>query len=249
MAIHAIVMAAGQGTRMRSDLAKVLHTAAGRTLLDWSLAALADLDLESIAVVVGHQAPAVTAAIADSELAPLVATAIQAEQLGTGHAAGIGLAALEAAPDDVIIVMPGDMPLLRPATLVALVNEHSDSGAAATLLSAVLADPTGYGRIKRDGARVVAIVEQADATEEEAAIDEVNTSVYAFEAQALRTNIARLTVDNAQGEQYLTDVVGMLSAAGESVAALVIDAEEATGVNTVDQLEAAATVLVARAEY
>jgi len=249
MAIHAIVLAAGQGTRMQSDLAKVLHTAAGGTLLDWSLAALADLDLESISVVVGHQAGAVSASIADHDLAPLVATALQAEQLGTGHAAGIGLAALRVSPNDTVIVMSGDMPLLRRATLQKLVELHQESGAAATILSAVLSDPSGYGRIKRDEDRVVAIVEQADASAEEAAIGEVNTSVYAFRASALAANLAKLTTDNAQGEQYLTDVVGMLATAGEPVVALIIDAEEAMGVNTIEQLEDAAALLERRADH
>ncbi len=248
MSIHAIVLAAGQGTRMQSDLAKVLHVAAGRTLLDWSLAALADLDLSAVSVVVGHQAAAVTASIADHELAPLVATALQAEQLGTGHAAGIGLAALRPRPGDTVVVMPGDMPLLQSRTLQRLIIEHESSGAAATLVSAVLADPTGYGRIKREGERVVAIVEQADATVEETAITEINTSVYAFQAEALRRNLARLTTENAQGEQYLTDVIGLLADNGQHVAALIVDAQEAVGVNTVDQLEQAAAALMARTD-
>ena len=247
MATHAIVLAAGQGTRMKSDLAKVLHVAAGRSLLDWSLAALADLDLESIAVVVGHQAGAVSASIADHELAPLVATALQAEQLGTGHATGIGLAALQTSPDDTIIVMPGDMPLLRRETLGRLVAEHAANGAAATMLTAVLDDPTGYGRVLREGDRVVGIVEQADATPEQTLIDEVNTSVYAFRAEALAANLAKLDTDNAQSEMYLTDVIGLLAGAGQTVGAAVIDSTEAMGVNTIDQLEAAATLLAASA--
>jgi len=248
MATHAIVLAAGQGTRMKSDLAKVLHTAAGRSLLDWSMDALADLDLQAVAVVVGHQAAAVTASIADHQLAPLVATAVQAEQLGTGHAAGIGLDALLTRPEDTVIVMPGDMPLLQRKTLVRLIAEHSQSAADATLVSAVLPDPAGYGRIKRQGDRVVAIVEQADATPDEAAITEVNTSVYAFRVEALRANLARLTTANAQGEQYLTDVVGLLAKAGRPVGALVVDASEAMGVNTADQLNQAAVLLAHRSE-
>ncbi len=248
MSLHAIVLAAGQGTRMKSDLAKVLHRAAGKTLLDWTLNALGDLDLESIAVVVGHQATAVTASIADHQLAPLVATALQAEQLGTGHATEVGLAALQVGDDDVIVVMPGDMPLLRAATLGQLVEYHESSGAVATVVTAVVADPAGYGRIKRDGDIVVGIVEEADATPDEVAINEVNTSVYAFTAAALRANLRHLDTANAQGEQYLTDVIGSLTAAGESVAALTIDAAEAMGVNTVAQLESVAKTLSARAD-
>lgn len=247
MPTHAIVLAAGQGTRMRSDLAKVLHVAAGRTLLDWSLSALRDLDLESIAVVVGHQASAVTASIADHDLAPLVATTLQAEQLGTGHAAGIGLAVLRVKPEDTVVVMPGDMPLLRSSSLAALVTQHQRSGAAATLLTARLADPTGYGRIVRRGDDVVAIVEQADATADQLEIDEINTSVYAFRAGELAAHLAKLDTNNAQAEMYLTDVVAFLVDAGHRVEAMVVDADQASGVNTIEQLVAVGAQLEARA--
>ena len=231
---------------MESDLAKVLHRAAGRTLLDWSLSALSELPVESIAVVVGHQANAVSASLADHDLAPLVATALQAEQLGTGHATAIGLGALQWRAEDTVLVMPGDMPLLRAETLVGLVGHHEAVAAAATVATAEMEDPTGYGRVKRDGERVVAIVEQADATADEAAIEEVNTSVYAFRADRLAEHIGQLDTANAQGEHYLTDVVGMLTTSGEMVAGYSVDLEEAFGVNTVDQLAAAAVILEAR---
>ena len=231
---------------MQSDIAKVLHPAAGRSLLDWSLAALDDLPLISIAVVVGHQAAMVAASIADHELAPLVATALQSEQLGTGHAAAIGLSALMVEPEDTVIVLPGDMPLLRSEALRALVTHHIDSEARASVCTAIMDDPTGYGRIKRTGDRVVAIVEQADATPEEATIREVNTSVYVFNAGQLRELLGRLETANAQGEQYLTDVVGMLASADEMVAAFAVDSEDAMGVNTLEQLAEAANVLESR---
>ncbi len=231
---------------MRSDIAKVLHQAAGRSLLDWSLASLAELPLSSIAVVVGHQAPDVAASIADHELAPLVATALQPEQLGTGHAAAIGLRALQAEPDDTVIVMPGDMPLLRSTTLAAFVAHHDVSGARASVATSVMDDPTGYGRVKRRGDRVIAIVEQADATREEAEIQEVNTSVYVLGADLLGDLLGRLDTTNAQGEQYLTDVIAMLAGAGQHVAAFGIDLEEAMGVNTLEQLAEAAAVLEKR---
>ena len=246
MALHAIVLAAGKGTRMKSDLAKVLHEAAGRTLLDWSLSALGDLPLESIAVVVGHQATAVTASVADHDLAPLIATALQSEQLGTGHATRIGLEALTVEPDDTIVVMPGDMPLLRKESMAELLAVHGAAAAAASVATAELEDPTGYGRIIRSDDRVVRIVEQADATEQEAAIREVNTSVYAFDAMSLADRLSMLSTDNAQGEQYLTDVVAMLAAAGEVVVPYPVDPTEAMGVNTVAQLETAAEVLRGR---
>ncbi len=246
MPLHAVVLAAGKGTRMRSDVAKVLHRAAGRSLLDWSLAALEDLRLNSIALVVGHQAAAVAASVADHELAPLVATVLQSEQLGTGHATAIGLSALRVEPDDTVIVMPGDMPLLKSATLGAFVAHHDVSGARASVATALVDDPTGYGRVKRAGDRVLAIVEQADATPEEAAIREVNTSVYAFRAGHLGALLDRLETANAQGEQYLTDVIGMLAAAQETVAAFPVDLEEAMGVNDLEQLAEAAALLERR---
>jgi len=228
---------------MKSDLAKVLHRVAGRSLLDWALGELAGLPLSSVAVVVGHQAAAVSAAIADHEMAPLVATALQSEQLGTGHAAAIGLAALAVQPTDTVLVMPGDMPLLKAETLGIMVHMHRESGAAATVATAIMSDPTGYGRVKRAEGRVVAIVEQADATAAEAAIAEVNTSVYTFQAGLLGELLDRLDTANAQGEQYLTDVVGMLAMSGEMVEGFVIDSEEAMGVNTPAQLAAADAVL------
>lgn len=231
---------------MRSELAKVLHRAAGKSLLEWSLTALEDLPLESIALVVGHEAGAVAASIVDHELAPIVATALQAEQLGTGHATAVGLSALMVKPDDIVIVMPGDMPLLRRATLCDLVAHHRSREAAASVATAILDDPSGYGRIKRHGDRVVAIVEQADASADEKQIREVNTSVYAFAAGSLGGLLASLETSNAQGEQYLTDVVAMLNAEGETVTAFPIDAEEAAGVNTLEQLDAAAAVLERR---
>ena len=232
---------------MRSDMAKVLHPVAGRSLLDWSLTALGDLSLTSIAVVVGHQAAAVSASITGHELAPLIATTLQSQQLGTGHATAIGLTALRFEPADTIVVIPGDMPLLRSTTIAALVAHHQASGAHASVATAIMDDPTGYGRVKRAaGDQVVAIVEQADATPEEAAIREVNTSVYAFSASSLEDLLGRLDTGNAQGEQYLTDVVGMLAAAGERVTAFGVDLEEAMGVNTLDQLAEAAAVLERR---
>jgi bifunctional UDP-N-acetylglucosamine pyrophosphorylase/glucosamine-1-phosphate N-acetyltransferase len=131
---------------------------------------------------------------------------VQADQLGTGHAARV---ALEVAPqvDGTVLVLPGDTPLLRTETLRRLVEEHQSSGAVATLLTAVVPDPTGYGRVlRRDDGGVAAVVEHRDATEEQRAVDEINTSVYAFEAGPLRDALTRLSTANAQGEEYLTDV-------------------------------------------
>jgi len=145
-----------------------------------------------------------------------------------------------------VVVIPGDMPLLRSATIRALVDEHHASQAVAVVATARMDDPFGYGRVQREGDRVVAIVEQSDASDEIAAIDEVNTSVYTFRAGPLRDLVGGLDTANAQGEQYLTDVVGMLTASGEKVGGFVIDVEEAFGVNSVEQLQVAAEILRAR---
>jgi bifunctional UDP-N-acetylglucosamine pyrophosphorylase/glucosamine-1-phosphate N-acetyltransferase len=231
---------------MQSDIAKVLHQAAGRSLLDWSLSALGDLPLRSIAIVVGHQAAAVSASIAAHELAPLVTTALQSEQLGTGHATLVGLSALMVEPDDTVVAMPGDMPLLKATTLAAFAAHHDASQARASVATSIMDDPTGYGRVKRAGDRVVGIVEEADATTEERAIREVNTSVYAFSAGPLAGLLGRLETTNAQGELYLTDAVAMLAAADEKVTSFPVDLEEAMGVNTLEQLAAAAAALERR---
>jgi len=232
-----VVLAAGEGTRMRSTLPKVLHEMAGRTLVGHTLAAAAPLGADTTLVVVGAGRDAVSAHLAD--IAPHAVPVVQAEQRGTGHAARV---ALEAAPevDGTVLVLPGDTPLLRTETLRRLVEEHQSSGAVATLLTAVLPDPTGYGRVlRRDGGAVAAIVEHRDATDEQRAVDEINTSVYAFEAGPLRDALTRLSTANAQGEEYLTDVVGLFVAAGLTVGALVADPVETAGVNDRVQLAAA----------
>jgi bifunctional UDP-N-acetylglucosamine pyrophosphorylase/glucosamine-1-phosphate N-acetyltransferase len=240
MSVGVIVLAAGKGTRMKSDLAKVLHTAAGRTLLEWTFSALVDIDVREVCVVVGHQADAVAAACG-----PTVRTALQEPQHGTGHAASVGLAAL-AGHEGPILIVPGDMPLIRSTSLASLVERHVDEGAAATVLSVDLADPTGYGRIIRDGDSVFAIVEERDATDEQRRVSEVNTSVYVFDGSLLAGALDKITPDNDQGEYYLTDVIGVLRADGHVVQAVVFDAEEGVGVNSQAQLAEVAAVLRAR---
>jgi len=236
-----VVLAAGEGTRMRSATPKVLHAIAGRSLLGHVLAACAPLGADRTLVVVGAGRERVTAHLAGA--APAAAAVVQADQRGTGHAVRV---ALEAAPalDGTVLVLPGDTPLLRAGTLRRLVEEHQSGGAVATLLTAVLADPTGYGRVVR-GSRgeVLRVVEHRDASDEERAIGEINTSVYAFESGPLRDVLSRLSTTNAQGEEYLTDVVGLLVGAGQPVGAEVAPAEETAGVNDRVQLAAAHRVL------
>ncbi len=229
---------------MRSTTPKVLHRIAGRTLLGHVLHAAATLAASRTAVVVGHGREQVVAMLA--EQAPAVVPAVQDRQHGTGHAVRIALATLDGlAPDDTVVVLPGDAPLLTGETLAALIDHHHAQRAAATVLTAVLVDATGYGRVVRDAAGGVrAIIERRDADAATAAIREINTGVYAFRAGPLQATLARLTRENAQGEEYLTDIVGLLVGAGSPVAArIVADPVEAGGVNDRVQLAAAGRAL------
>ena len=242
MSTHVIVLAAGKGTRMKSDRAKVLHEAAGRPLVLWMCDIAAAVFPDTLIVVVGHQAEEVA-----SVLPPDAIAVLQAEQLGTGHATEVGLTAIAIEPDDAVIVLPGDMPLIREETLAGMLSVHEEGGVAATVLTVRLDDPTGYGRVIREGDRVVRIVEHGDADEAERAVDEVNTSVYAFRAADLIETLGEVGQDNEQGERYLTDVVELLVGRGRSVAAMVTEPLEGAGVNTLDQLAAASAELVRRA--
>jgi bifunctional UDP-N-acetylglucosamine pyrophosphorylase/glucosamine-1-phosphate N-acetyltransferase len=210
-----VVLAAGQGTRMRSATPKVLHTLGGRSMLGHVLAATAPLGAASTLVVVGAGREAVAEHLA--AVAPAARPVVQAEQRGSGHAAAV---ALEAVPDlqGPVLVVNGDAPLLRAATVAALLDAHRASGATLTVLTAEVDDPTGLGRIVRDGEGAVrAIVEERDATAAERAVREVNAGVYLGDAAALRRSLARVDADNDQGEVYLTDVVGLLVADGDLV--------------------------------
>lgn len=239
MALKAVLLGAGKGTRMKSELAKVLHEAAGRPLVNWMLEIVRKAGVEETVVVVGHQAEDVAAVLPDG-----TKTALQNEQLGTGDVARVGVEALDLDDDDVVLIVPGDMPLIHPQTLEGLLELHRGTGASGTLLSCRPADPTGYGRILRsDAGRVQGIVEQRDATDEQLGIREVSTSVYAFTARHLRPALAVLSNDNSQGEYYLTDVIESLVAQEERIEALVADAIEGEGVNSHDQLAGAAAEL------
>ncbi|UDL72633.1 bifunctional UDP-N-acetylglucosamine diphosphorylase/glucosamine-1-phosphate N-acetyltransferase GlmU [Corynebacterium uberis] len=241
-----IVLAAGAGTRMKSATQKTLHEIGGRTLLSHSLHAAAGMDPTSIVAVVGHQRDQVTPAVEKvaQELNRPVAVAIQEEQKGTGHAVQCALGQLDGF-SGTVIVTNGDVPLLRPETLARLARAHTQSPTAVTVLTLELDDPTGYGRIVRNEAgEVTAIVEQKDASDAEKAIHEVNSGVFAFDADVLRDALGRITADNAQGELYLTDVLAIARGDGLAVRAHVAeDSEELAGVNDRVQLAAAGKVL------
>lgn len=218
-----IVLAAGAGTRMRSKTPKVLHTLAGRSMLSHALHAAAGIEPTELVTVIGHDRDAVGAAVDEvaKDLGRAVATAVQHEQNGTGHAVGCGLTALPDDFDGTVLVTAADVPLLDSNTLRALIETHTaEPAAAVTVLTSTATDPTGYGRILRttDG-EVAAIVEQADATEAQRAITEVNSGVYAFDAATLRGALSSLSADNAQGELYLTDVIAIARSAGKTVRA------------------------------
>ena len=225
-----VVLAAGEGKRMKSAKPKVLHPLLGRTLLGHVLNAASAARADRTIVVVGHRAEQVSAHLA--EIAPASTPVLQAQQNGTGHAVRIALEAVEDAAGTVV-VLNGDVPLLRPQTVGDLITAHEAAGAAATVLVAEVDDPAGLGRIVRDGhGNLERIVEERDATAEQRAIREVNAGIYAFDAALLRAALGKLSADNDQGEEYLTDVFGLLGETGHRVAVHVAaDAEETLGCN------------------
>src|SRR5580658_8444313 len=224
-----VILAAGKGTRMRSDLAKVLHRAGGRPLLEHVIRACQPVKAAQILAVVGHQAQEV-GALAESLG---VDTVKQQPQRGTGHALQVARRALRKSAK-LVIVVPGDAPLLRAETLTALLDTHRRGEAAATILSAELSDPTDYGRVVRDSeGRVQAVVEEKAATPEQRAIREVNSSIYCFTLEKLWPCLNALRPNNAHRELYLTDAIGLLRQRNERVLAQVVpDANEILGCNT-----------------
>ena len=229
-----VVLAAGGGTRMKSKKSKLLHEVAGKPMLAFAVSAAAALNPDHLVVVVGHQREQVTAHL--EKLSESVTTAVQDEQLGTGHAVACGLADLADLEGDVVVTY-ADVPMLTGDTLRRLVAVHRAHHNSATVLTARVADPTGYGRVLRDGDLVTGIVEHKDATEEQRGITEINSGIYVFAAATLREGLASLTTDNAQGEQYLTDVLHFAHGRSERVGAhLLEDVWQTEGVNDRVQL-------------
>lgn len=234
-----VVLAAGAGTRMKSTTQKTLHEIGGRSLLSHSLHAAAGVHPQHIVAVVGHQREQVSPAVEEiaKQMQLEIKQAIQEEQNGTGHAVQCGLNAL---PDfaGTVVVTNGDVPLLRPETIASLIDAHASANAAVTVLSLEFDNPTGYGRIIRDSAgNVLEIVEEKDATDAQKSVKEVNSGVFAFDAAVLRDALTRITSDNAQGELYITDVLGIARGDGKVVSAYVAhDPRELAGVNDRVQL-------------
>ncbi|MGA8979256.1 MAG: bifunctional UDP-N-acetylglucosamine diphosphorylase/glucosamine-1-phosphate N-acetyltransferase GlmU [Pedococcus sp.] len=231
-----IVLAAGEGTRMKSSTPKVLHRIGGRTLVGHAIAAARAAQPEHLAVVVRHERDRVAAHV--TEVDPSAVIADQDDVKGTGRATECALDVLPADLEGTVLVTYGDVPLLAGDSLLALLTEHAGSGSAATVITAHLADPTGYGRILRDAdGGVEGIVEQKDATDEQRAITEINSGIYAFDAAVLRKALAEVGTDNSQGEKYLTDVLAIARAAGGRVSAhLIEDLWQTEGVNDRVQL-------------
>ncbi len=231
-----IVLAAGQGTRMKSSRPKVLHTIAGRSLIGHVLATAGELAPGHVSAVVRHERDAVIATITD--LLPAAVIVDQDDIPGTGRAVELALTALPADFEGDVVVVSGDVPLLDAATLRTLIDTHRAASAAATLLSAILDDATGYGRVIRGSeGDLDRIVEQKDAADDELAVTEVNSGTYVFRVAPLREQLALVGTQNAAGEKYLTDVIGLLRAAGSAVSAVpVFDGWMIAGVNDRVQL-------------
>ncbi|MFI6700146.1 bifunctional UDP-N-acetylglucosamine diphosphorylase/glucosamine-1-phosphate N-acetyltransferase GlmU [Streptomyces sp. NPDC050509] len=239
-----VVLAAGEGTRMKSKTPKVLHEVCGRSLVGHVVSAAQELEPQQLVVVVGHARAQVEGHLSTAYEG--VRTAYQATQLGTGHAVRMALQELGSTPHGTVVVVCGDTPLLSGATLNALAAAHAADGNAVTVLTAEVPDATGYGRIVRDGASgaVTAIVEHKDATDAQRAIREINSGVFAFDGQLLADALGKVRTDNSQGEEYLTDVLGILREAGHRVGASVAgDHREILGINNRVQLAEARRLL------
>ena len=237
----AIVLAAGEGTRMKSQTPKVLHPIAGKTIIAHVLDQVKELKAKEVRVVVGHARELVEPEV--KSVAPAANTVFQSERNGTGHAVQLALADLKAT--GTVLILAGDTPLLRSETLAEFIKAHADSNNLVSVLTSQVPDPSGYGRIVRDetGA-IVAIVEERDASEEIQLIDEINTGVYLFDIAALRESVAKLKTDNSQGELYLTDVIADLKAnTGKAAAILSYDYTETLGINDRSQLAECAAIM------
>src|SRR5580704_15758090 len=226
--VAVLILAAGKGTRLKSSLAKVLHAAGGRPLIEHVVRTCVGVSPKKIVVVVGHQAERVEAVVE-----PFGAeTVLQQPQNGTGHAILVSRHAIGNAK--YVVVLPGDAPLVRTATIRTLIQKHKNGRAAATILTAVLADPSGYGRIVRKGGEAVAaIIEESQLTAEQRELNEINSSIYCFTTAKLWPALAQVKPNNAHREIYLTDVISVLNARGETVLAEIAPAPcETLGCNT-----------------
>jgi UDP-N-acetylglucosamine diphosphorylase/glucosamine-1-phosphate N-acetyltransferase len=241
--VSAVILAAGKGTRMKSDLAKVLHHLCGKPMLTYSIEVARAIDAENIAVIVGHQADMVRETFKEQGLIFVE----QREQLGTGHAV------LQARNTfchyhGTILILCGDVPLLRPSTVIALYKHHISEKATLTVLTTILNDPTGYGRIIKRGSagEVVRIVEEKDGSPDEKKIREINTGIYCVEADFLFRAVTEIGNENVQKEYYLTDIVGIAWEQGFKTRSFIaVDSYEVMGINTLFDLTRASEHMAA----
>jgi bifunctional UDP-N-acetylglucosamine pyrophosphorylase/glucosamine-1-phosphate N-acetyltransferase len=228
-----LILAAGQGTRMKSDLAKVLHPLCGQPLVAHVVNSAEQAGVARTVVIVGHQADQVKESLKGHQ----VEFVLQAEQKGTGHAVMQALPIIKNFAGE-LLVLYGDVPLIRPGTIVSLLKKHRDERNACTMLTTVIEQPGSYGRIIRgkDGF-VSKIVEAKDAAPEELAVKEINPAIYSFENQKLVEALSQLKPNNKQGEYYLTDVIGIFKEQGLKIAAQIVeDSREVLGINTPEEL-------------
>ncbi len=237
MDIYSIILAAGEGKRMKSNTAKPLQKAGGKALIDHVISAASAVGIKENIVVVGHKADDVKAYLKDSVL-----YTYQLEQKGTGHAVMQGIEPIKD-KEGIVMVLCGDTPLIDGESLKAALKSHINAGRAATVITAIAPNPFGYGRVIRNGEKLTKIVEQKDATPKEAEVSEINSGMYFFDIKKLRHALSRLTNNNAQGEYYLTDTIEILLKDNENVGAEIVDFESILGVNDRIQLAQAEAVL------
>ncbi len=238
--LTAVILAAGKGTRMKSDLPKVMHPIAGRALIDHVLDKVEELGVEEVLTIVGHEREIVTQQVQGRSR-----TVIQEKQLGTGHAI------MQVIPylidDSTIFVLSGDQPLLTSQTLQSLLQVHLESNASATVLTSIMENPFGYGRIIKHNGKFKGIIEEKDADSEQKEIKEINTGTYCFQGQSLKTALNQITPKNAQGEYYLTDVFDILISSGQEITTYcTLDSAEALGINNRVQLAEAEDIIYDR---
>ena len=234
----ALILAAGQGTRMRSDIPKVLHKVCGKEMVNHVIDTLRKSGIEDVNVIIGKGAELVEKGTESRK----VSYSVQKEQLGTGHAVKCATDFLKGKKGTVAI-FTGDAPLVTEETTIKLFDEHEKNGNSATLLTSVLDDATGYGRIIRSGNEVLKIVEHKDCTEQELKVREMNAGMYCFDIESLLESLEKLSNNNAQGEYYLTDVIGILKSEGKRVGASIVEYEQTMGVNSRTQLAEVETIL------
>lgn len=244
--LAAVILAAGKGTRMDSDLPKVVHDVAGRPMLRWVVDAVREVGASPIVIVVGHRHELVRELFEDEDD---IRFALQEEQLGTAHAVDCARENLEGFEGDVLVVC-GDGPLIQKETLLTLIGTHRSAQAAMTLATAIVDDPTGYGRIARNREKQFrAIVEEKNATEEEKSLHEINPSLYCFDRDAMFDTLDRIEPDSVSGEYYLTDAPALLKDSGQRIEIVAaMPPEDVLSINTPQQLDEVSTILQARME-